>query len=76
MPTPSPMSAPKIGARSMTFMTCVSRMIPISPLTTPAVAVTRGSSIASSDPNAMNSTTAAASTPTAELTDSGGCSVL
>ena len=75
MPTPNPISAPRIGAKSTTFIAWVSGVIAISPPPTPAMAVTMGSSIASSEPNAMNSTTAAASTPTVELTPSGVCSV-
>ena len=57
-----------------TLIACVSGAIAISPLTTPAMAVMMGSSIASKDPNAMNSTTAAASRPIMELKPSGGCS--
>ena len=56
-------------------MAWVSGVIAIRPPPTPAIAVTIGSSIASSEPNAMNSTTAAASTPTVELTPSDVCSV-
>ena len=58
-----------------TFMAWVSGAIAISPPPTPAMAVTSGSSVASSEPKAMNNTTAAASTPTAELTPSEDCSV-
>ncbi len=65
-----------IGARTMTFMLWVSGAIAISPPTTPASAVMSGSSVASSEPNAMNSTIAAAITPTTVLRDSGACSVL
>ena len=57
-------------------MAWVSGVIAISPPPTPAMAVTSGSSIARREPNAMNSTTAAASTPTVELVDSGACSVV
>ncbi len=57
----------------VTFIVWVSRAIAIRPPPAPAIAVTIGSSIASSEPNAMNSTTAAASTPTAEMTSTGAC---
>src|SRR6266581_4264724 len=72
MPTPRPIRAPRIGAKSTTFMAWVSGVIAISPPPTPAMAVTSGSSIARREPNAMNSTTAAASTPTVELVGGGG----
>ena len=52
----------------------VSGAIAISPLTTPATAVTTGRSIASNEPNAMNSTTEAARRPTTELKPSDDCS--
>ena len=45
----------------------------IRPEASAAIATARGSSMASSDPNAMNSTAAAAITPTA-LMPNGGCS--
>ena len=48
-------------------MAWVSGAIAISPPPTPAMAVTIGSSVASSEPKAMNNTTAAAITPIAEL---------
>ena len=57
----------------VTLITWVSGAIAIRPPPAPAIAVTMGSSIASSEPNAMNSTTAAASTPTAEMTLTGVC---
>ena len=47
----------------------------IRPLPTPATAVTIGSAIASSDPNAMSRMTAAAPMPIADALDSGACSV-
>ena len=75
MPTPRPIRAPRIGAKSTTLMAWVSGVIASSPPPTPAMAVTSGSSMASTEPNAMNSTTAAASRPIAVLTDSGACSV-
>ena len=62
-----------IGAMVTTLMLCVSGAIAISPPATPASAVMSGSSVASSEPNAMNSTIAAASTPTTVPRDSGGC---
>ena len=72
MPTPSPMSAAMIGAMITTLMPCVSGAMAISPPPAPASAVMSGSSVASSEPNAMNSTIAAASTPTTVPRDSGG----
>jgi hypothetical protein len=47
----------------------------IRPLPTPATAVAIGSAIATSDPNAKSKMTAAAPRPTADIADSGGCSV-
>src|ERR1035438_7754480 len=44
----------------------------IRPGTSAAIATARGSNMASSEPNAMNSTTAAASTPTAALMPAEG----
>ncbi len=62
-----------IGAMDTTLMLCVSGAIAISPPATPASAVMSGSSVASSEPNAMNSTIAAASAPTAVPKDGVGC---
>ena len=67
------MSAAMTGARGKMLMLCVSGAITISPPATPASAVMSGSSVATSEPNAMNSTIAAASTPTTVPRDSGGC---
>src|SRR6516162_1382321 len=75
MPTPRPISVPRIGAMSTTFMAWVSGAIAISPPPIPAMAVTSGSNVASSELKAMNNTTAAAITPTVELTPSEDCSV-
>src|SRR5258708_18882593 len=61
-----------IGERGKTLMLCVSGAIAISPPATPASAVMSGSSVASSEPNTMNSTIAAASKPTSVPRDSGG----
>jgi hypothetical protein len=47
----------------------------IRPLPTPATAVTIGSAIANSDPNATSKMTAAAPTPIADALDNGACSV-
>jgi hypothetical protein len=62
-----------IGAITTTLMLCVSGAIASSPAPAPASAVMSGSNAASSEPNAMNSTIAAASTPTTVPKDSGGC---
>jgi hypothetical protein len=59
-----------------TLIVWVSGAIAISPPTTPAMAVTMGSSIASKEPNAMNNTTAAARMPTTALKPSDDCSAL
>ena len=47
----------------------------IRPLPTPATAVAIGSAIANSEPNARSKMTAAAPMPTADMADSGACSV-
>ena len=60
---------------STTLIAWVSGAIAISPPPTPAMAVTIGSTMASSEPKAMNSTAAAASTPIVTLVPSGDCSV-
>ena len=67
------MSGAMIGAMDTTLMLCVSGAIAISPPATPASAVMSGSSMASSEPNAMNSTIAAASTPTTVPRPGDGC---
>ena len=75
MPTPRPISAARIGAKSTMVTAWLSGAIIISPLPTPASAVTIGSAIANSEPNATNKITAAAATPIIDALDSGCCSL-
>jgi hypothetical protein len=67
MPTPSPIKMPSVGPAEGMVTACERSPVVIRPETSAAIAMTRGTSMASSDPNAMNSTIAAATTPTAAL---------
>ena len=64
MPTPSPIKTPSAGPIVGMLTACEASPTAIRPETRPAIATARGSSMASSEPNAMNSTTPAAITPT------------
>jgi hypothetical protein len=72
MPTPSPIKMPSVGPAEGMSTTWDSSPAVIRPGTSAAIATARGSNMASSEPNAMNSTTAAASTPTAALMPAEG----
>jgi hypothetical protein len=74
MPTPSPTSAPRVGANPATLITWLSRLTVSSPPPTPAAAVKIGSSIEKREPKARKSTIAAAPMPTASLSSAGLCS--
>ena len=67
MPTPRPISVATVGPIDGMLTACERSPTAISPETSAAIAMIRGSSIESSDPNAMNSTTAAATIPTPAL---------
>ena len=67
MPTPSPIKMPSVGPIEAMLIACEARPTVSRPEASPAIATASGSSMASSEPNAMNSTTAAAITPTAAL---------
>jgi len=70
------MSAPRTGARPVTDIRWLSGVMSSRPLPTPAAAVTIGSAIANSDPNATSRMTAAAAMPIADAIDVGAVSVL
>ncbi len=65
MPTPSPIKMPSVGPAEGMVTACDRSPVAIRPETSAAIATARGSSMASSDPNAMNSTIAAAIDPDA-----------
>ena len=67
MPTPSPISVATVGPIEGMLTACESSPTVIRPETSAPIAMISGSSMASSEPNAMNSTTAAAATPTTAL---------
>ena len=72
MPTPSPIKMPSVGPDEGMVTACDRSPVVIRPETSAAIAMTRGTSMASSDPNAMNSTIAAATTPTPALMPTEG----
>ena len=72
MPTPSPIKIPSVGPADGMVTALESSPVVIRPQTSAAIAIARGTSMASSDPNAMNNTTAAARTPTPALMPTEG----
>ncbi len=67
MPTPSPISVATVGPIEGMLTACDRSPTVIRPETSAAIAMIRGRSMASSEPNAMNSTTAAATSPMTAL---------
>jgi hypothetical protein len=72
MPTPRPINVASREASSGTSVTWLINCVPNMPPATPNTATTIGSSIANTDPNATNSTTAAARMPTSSAVPVGG----
>ena len=63
---------PSVGPIEGMLIACAASPTVIRPEASAAIAMTRGTSMASSEPNAMSSTTAAATTPTAALMPTEG----
>src|SRR5664279_6514925 len=71
MPTPSPISAASVGPNTGMLIAWESNPTVRMPDANATIAASSGSAIANSDPNAMNNTRPAASTPMASLFDGG-----